>query len=88
MDASKALALIPEETRIKELESYFERRTRHANSKVSEAMVSAQLWRSSLLKVQESWSIKRGKCSVVSEETVCPVCHKRLGKSVISVLPG
>ncbi|RPA87138.1 hypothetical protein BJ508DRAFT_321031 [Ascobolus immersus RN42] len=88
LDASKALAMIPEDTRIKELESYFERRTRHANSKVSEAMVTAQLLRSNLVKVQHNWSEKKKKFSVVSEETVCPVCHKRLGKSVISVLPG
>ena len=29
----------------------------------------------------------RGKKAVVREETVCPYCHKRLGQSVVAVIP-
>lgn len=29
----------------------------------------------------------RGRKSVVREETVCPYCHKRLGQSVVAVIP-
>jgi Vacuolar sorting protein 39 domain 2 len=29
----------------------------------------------------------RGKRAVVKEESVCPYCHKRLGLSVVAVIP-
>lgn len=87
LDASEALSLIPEETKVRELEAYFQRRIRAANTKVSESMIASQLWRAESLKVEEKLSRKRGLSAVVGETRVCPICHKRLGRSVISVMP-
>jgi len=37
---------------------------------------------------QESRAMRlRGKKAVVREETACPYCHKRLGQSVVAVIP-
>jgi len=47
----------------------------------------ANLRKTELVRWNERLMDVKGKKVRVGEERVCPVCHKRLGRSVISVFP-
>lgn len=47
----------------------------------------SELRKVELLRMETRAMQLRGKKSVVREETVCPYCHKRLGQSVVAVIP-
>lgn len=96
LPAFSTLNLIPESLPVAELESYFRGRIRAANSIVNEARVVAGLRKSEVVSSQAALLLGDGKPGgqagrnrrvVVSDERVCGVCHKRLGGSVIAVLP-
>ena len=87
LDASAALKLIPENVGVKDLQSYFESRIRAANAVVTENRFVAALRKSYIVDVQERMLDARNSHVTVGEESVCPVCHKRLGLSVIWRLP-
>ncbi|KAA8895150.1 vacuolar sorting protein 39 domain 2-domain-containing protein [Sphaerosporella brunnea] len=87
LEADEALKLIPENVRVSDLEAYFESRIRAANARVSENRIIAALRKSHLLDVKERLLGARNSHATVAEESVCPVCHKRLGLSVIWRLP-
>ena len=87
LDASAALKLIPENVGVKDLQSYFESRIRAANAVVTENRFVAALRKSYIVDVQEQLLDARNSHVTVGEESVCPVCHKRLGLSVIWRLP-
>jgi tetratricopeptide (TPR) repeat protein len=96
LPASSTLNLIPTTIPVAELESYFQGRIRAANSIVNEARIVAGLRKSEVVSSQASLLLGEGtpggkggrnRRVVVSEERVCGVCHKRLGGSVIAVLP-
>lgn len=87
LDASEALKLVPEDLKIQDLEAYFESRIRAANARVSQNRLMAALGKVRLVNVQERFLEDASKYSVVADESVCPVCHKRLGQSVIWRLP-
>jgi hypothetical protein len=96
LPASSTLNLIPATLPVAELESYFQGRIRAANSIVNEARVVAGLRKSEVVSSQAALLLGEGTLGgkggrnrrvVVSEERVCGVCHKRLGGSVIAVLP-
>ncbi|KAF8252217.1 hypothetical protein K440DRAFT_536518 [Wilcoxina mikolae CBS 423.85] len=87
LEASDALKLIPGNVKVKDLESYFESRIRAANATVTENRIIAALRKSHIVDVQEKLLDARNSPVIVSEENVCPVCHKRLGLSVIWRLP-
>jgi hypothetical protein len=87
LEASDALKLIPENVRVSDLEVYFESRIRAANARVTENRIIAALRKSHLVDVQERLLGARNSHATVAEESVCPVCHKRLGLSVIWRLP-
>lgn len=79
-----------------ELESYFRGRIRAANSVVSESRIVAGLRKTEVVRAQATLLLGdglpngqggRNRRVVVSDERVCGVCHKRLGGSVIAVLP-
>jgi hypothetical protein len=96
LPASSTLNLIPTTLPVAELESYFRGRIRAANSIVNEARVVSGLRKSEVVSAQAALLLGDGTPSgrggrnrrvVVSDERVCGVCHKRLGGSVIAVLP-
>jgi hypothetical protein len=96
LPASSTLDLIPEKLPVAELESYFRGRIRAANSIVSESRILTGLRKSEVVSAQATLLLGdglpgghggRSRRVVVSEERVCGVCHKRLGSSVIAVLP-
>ena len=96
LEASSTLNLIPATLPIAELESYFRGRIRAANSIVNEAKVVSGLRKSEVVSAQAELLLGdgipdgnggRNRRVIVSEERVCGVCHKRLGGSVIAVLP-
>jgi hypothetical protein len=96
LPASSTLNLIPTTLPVAELESYFRGRIRAANSIVDESCVVAGLRKSEVVSSQAALLLGdgvpggrggRNRRVVVSEERVCGVCHKRLGGSVIAVLP-
>ncbi|KAK6504670.1 Vacuolar morphogenesis protein 6 [Arthrobotrys musiformis] len=87
VDPLESLKLIPESIKVADLQSYFENRIRHSNSRVNMNRVMAQLYKSEAFRWEELNAEAKKKAVVIGEERVCPVCHKRLGKSVISVFP-
>lgn len=87
LDASEALELIPATVVVRDLETYFETRIRAANARVTGNRMLAALRKSHLVDVQERLLGARNKHATVGDENVCPVCHKRLGMSVLWRLP-
>jgi hypothetical protein len=81
---------------VAQLESYFRGRMRSANSAVNETRVVAGLRKTALFASQSLLFLGdgipggqggRNRRVVISEERVCGVCHKRIGGSVVAVLP-
>ncbi|KAF3921348.1 hypothetical protein ABW20_dc0101924 [Dactylellina cionopaga] len=87
VDPLETLKLIPLSIKVADLEHYFENRIRHSNSRVNMNRVMAQLYKSEAFRWEELNAESKKRAVVIGEERVCPVCHKRLGKSVISVFP-
>ncbi|KAJ9133564.1 Vam6/Vps39-like protein [Pleurostoma richardsiae] len=96
LPAASTLSLIPDSLPVNELESYFRGRMRSANSVVNESRVVSGLRKTELVASQALLLLGdgvpggqggRNRRVVVSDERVCGVCHKRLGGSVVAVLP-
>jgi hypothetical protein len=90
LPASSTLEIIPATLPIAELESYFRGRIRAANSIVNESRVVTGLRKTEVVNAQAELLLGergRGRRVLVQEERVCGVCHKRLGGSVVAVLP-
>ncbi|KAI8958278.1 SPX domain-containing protein [Daldinia sp. FL1419] len=96
LPAESTLSLIPDDLPVTELESYFRGRIRAANSVVSESRIIEGLRKTQLVNTQASLLLGdgipggqsgRSRKVVIGEERVCGVCHKRLGNSVVAVLP-
>ena len=94
LPASSTLEMIPPELLVQQLEFYFRGRMRNANTIMNESKVVASLRKVDAVRVQAALLLGEGvpnggrsRKVRVDEERVCPVCHKRLGSSVISVFP-
>lgn len=96
LPAESTLSLIPDDLPVAELESYFRGRIRAANSVVSESRIVEGLRKTQLVNTQAllllgdgvpGGQTGRNRRVVISEERVCGTCHKRLGNSVVAVLP-
>lgn len=96
LPASSTLQLIPDTLAVAELESYFRGRMRAANSVVNESRVERGLRQAGVVASQALLRLGDGvpggqggqnRRVVISDERVCGVCHKRLGGSVVAVLP-
>ena len=87
---SSTLEMIPQDLLVKELEFYFRGRIRNANTITTESKVVAGLRKVEAVRAQAGLLLGekgRQRKVRVDDERVCPVCHKRLGGSVISVFP-
>jgi Vam6/Vps39-like protein vacuolar protein sorting-associated protein 39 len=96
LPAASTLSIIPTTLPVAELESYFKGRIRSANSIVNESRVVVGLRKSEAVSAHAMLllgdSLRGGvggqnRKAIVDEERVCIVCHKRLGRSVVAVLP-
>lgn len=93
LPASSSLSLIPDSLPISELKAYFRGQIRSANSVLNEGKIVAKLRETAMVAAQarlllgEDGSGGRNRRVVVSEERVCGTCHKRLGGSVVAVMP-
>ncbi|KAI0596909.1 SPX domain-containing protein [Biscogniauxia sp. FL1348] len=96
LPAASTLSLIPDSLPVGDLEMYFRGRVRAANSVVAETRVVEQLRKTQLVNTQALLLLGdgvpggqggRNRRVVVGEERVCGVCLKRLGNSVVAVLP-
>ncbi|KAI1206522.1 SPX-domain-containing protein [Annulohypoxylon truncatum] len=96
LPAESTLSLIPDDLPVTELESYFRGRIRAANSVISESRIVEGLRKTQLVNTQALLLLGdgipggqsgRSRKVVIGEERVCGVCHKRLGNSVVAVLP-
>ncbi|KAH8903993.1 hypothetical protein BR93DRAFT_883671 [Coniochaeta sp. PMI_546] len=96
LPAESTLSLIPDTLQVSQLESYFRGRMRSANSVVNETRIVAGLRKTELVTSQALLLLGdgvpggqggRNRRVVIAEERVCGVCHKRLGGSVVAVLP-
>ncbi|KAH6620933.1 hypothetical protein B0J18DRAFT_211147 [Chaetomium sp. MPI-SDFR-AT-0129] len=96
LPATSTLSLVPDSLPVSELESYFRGRMRSANSAVNETRVLAGLRETALFASQALLHLGdgipggqggRNRRVVIGEERVCGVCHKRIGGSVVAVLP-
>ncbi|KAI1123059.1 SPX domain-containing protein [Nemania abortiva] len=97
LPATSTLSLIPETLPVADLASYFRGRIRAANSVVSETRIVEALRKTQLVNTQAALLLGdgiagsgqggRSRRVIIGEERVCGVCHKRLGNSVVAVLP-
>ncbi|KAK9423309.1 putative Vacuolar sorting protein 39 domain 1 [Seiridium unicorne] len=96
LPASSTLSLIPDDLPVKELESYFGGRIRAANSRLAESRVMEGMRKTLLVDTQALLLLGdgipggqggRNRRVVIGEERICGVCHKRLGNTVMAVLP-
>jgi Vam6/Vps39-like protein vacuolar protein sorting-associated protein 39 len=96
LPATSTLSLIPDSLPVRDLESYFRGRIRSANSVVNESRIVAGLLATELFSSQATLLLGdgvpggqggRNRRVVITEERLCGVCHKRLGGSVVSMLP-
>ncbi|KAI1815086.1 AvaB protein [Poronia punctata] len=96
LPATSSLSLIPDTLPVAKLESYFRGRMRTANSVVAESRIVESLRKTQLVNTQALLLLGdglpggqggRNRRVVIAEERVCGVCHKRLGNSVVAVLP-
>ncbi|KAH8157069.1 hypothetical protein CIB48_g11173 [Xylaria polymorpha] len=93
LPATSTLSLIPDTLPVTDLASYFRGRIRAANSVVSETRIVEALRKTQLVNTQarllfgDEGQGGRNRRVVIAEERVCGVCHKRLGNSVVAVLP-
>lgn len=102
LPAASTLSLIPDDLAANRLESYFSGRIRAANSRLAESRVVEGLRKTLLVDTQATLLLGEGSAPggssssggggrnrrvVVGEEKVCGVCHKRLGNSVVAVMP-
>lgn len=96
LPAASTLSLIPDSLPVEELESYFRGRIRAANSLVNETRIVAGLRKTELVTSQALLLLGdgmpggqggRNRRVVISDERMCGVCHKRLGGSVVAVMP-
>ncbi|KAI0910915.1 SPX domain-containing protein [Ustulina deusta] len=97
LPATSTLSLIPDTLPVADLASYFRGRIRAANSVVSETRIVEALRKTQLVNTQALLLFGdgipgggpggRNRRVVIPEERVCGVCHKRLGNSVVAVLP-
>ncbi|KAK4172088.1 putative Vam6/Vps39-like protein [Triangularia setosa] len=96
LPATSTLSLVPDSLPVSQLESYFRGRMRSANSMVNETRVVAGLRRTSHLAAQAllflgdgipGGQAGRNRRVVIGEEKMCGGCHKRLGRSVVAVMP-
>ncbi|KAI1174247.1 AvaB protein [Nemania sp. FL0916] len=97
LPAASTLSLIPDTLPVGDLASYFRGQIRAANSVVSETRIVEALRKTQLVGTQALLLLGdgiggggqggRSRRVVIAEERVCGVCHKRLGNSVVAVLP-
>ncbi|KAK4184878.1 vacuolar morphogenesis protein 6 [Podospora australis] len=96
LPATSTLSLVPDDLPVSQLESYFRGRMRSANSAVNETRVVAGLRKTSLFASQALLFLGdgipggqggRNRRVVISDERMCGTCHKRLGGSVVAVMP-
>ncbi|KAI1823922.1 SPX domain-containing protein [Xylaria intraflava] len=96
LPATSTLSLIPDSLSVADLASYFHGRMRAGTSVVSESRIVEALRKTQLVDTQARLLLGdglsdgpggRNRRVVISEERVCGVCHKRLGNSVVAVLP-
>ncbi|KAI9839506.1 MAG: hypothetical protein M1819_002131 [Sarea resinae] len=96
LPASSTLDIIPSTLPVKELEDYFRGQMRAANSVVNEGRVVTGLWKNQVVAAQAVLLLGDGRLGgnggrnrkvIIDEERLCGACHKRLGGSVIEVLP-
>ncbi len=96
LPAASTLSLIPDSLPVAKLESYFRGRMRSANSVINATRVIAGLRKTELVANQSLLLLGeddggvpggRSRRVVISDERVCGVCHKRLGGSVVAVMP-
>ncbi|KAM9883810.1 vacuolar sorting protein 39 domain 1 [Verticillium dahliae] len=96
LPATSTMSLIPSTLPVSELESYFRGRIRSANSVVNESRIVAGLRATEYISSQALLLLGdgipggqggRNRRVVITDERLCGVCHKRLGGSVVSVLP-
>ncbi|KAK0634717.1 hypothetical protein B0T17DRAFT_484792 [Bombardia bombarda] len=96
LPAASTLSLIPDSLAVADLESYFRGRIRNANSIVNETRVVAGLRKTGLVASQALLLLGdgipggqggRNRHVVITEERLCGVCIKRLGRSVVAAMP-
>jgi Vam6/Vps39-like protein vacuolar protein sorting-associated protein 39 len=72
---------------VAKLESFFTMHIRKETSALNQGRIVSELQKVELLRMETRAMRLWGKRAVVKEETVCPYCHKRLGQSVVAVVP-
>eukprot|EP00698_Gefionella_okellyi_P005598 TRINITY_DN15092_c0_g1_i1.p1 TRINITY_DN15092_c0_g1~~TRINITY_DN15092_c0_g1_i1.p1 ORF type:complete len:831 (+),score=191.74 TRINITY_DN15092_c0_g1_i1:60-2552(+) len=87
IETSKALELLPADAPMSKLQGYFENVLRTTTRTRRQNQVKKYLLRAESLQVEESLIHAQGRRFLIKEETMCPVCNKRIGSSVFAAFP-
>ncbi|KAF9960501.1 Vam6/Vps39-like protein [Mortierella alpina] len=87
IDPTAVLGLLPASTRIDQLFKFFEKSIRESNKTKHMDMIVKNLLKAERLQTQEQLTFYRSRRVKITEDRVCPKCHKRIGNSVFAVFP-
>eukprot|EP01130_Rhizamoeba_saxonica_P008537 TRINITY_DN3456_c0_g1_i2.p1 TRINITY_DN3456_c0_g1~~TRINITY_DN3456_c0_g1_i2.p1 ORF type:complete len:767 (-),score=140.41 TRINITY_DN3456_c0_g1_i2:83-2383(-) len=82
-----ALEVLPEDTPIESLYTYFESILRHTNEKKRNSLVNVNILSSEERKVKAELINLRSRVITINEDTVCPLCDIKIGDSVFAYYP-
>ena len=87
IDAARALRLLPLDTPLHELESFFQAYFQHTTLTKRNNQIMASLHKADKALVHEKLLRARSKMVQITPDRVCKACRKRIGTSVFSVYP-
>ncbi|KAK9476162.1 hypothetical protein V1514DRAFT_337749 [Lipomyces japonicus] len=87
VSAIDALELLPDQIKMNVLGPFLESHIREAHATVERDRIYAALLKADLVRTQQALITLKSNSISISDTRVCPVCVKRIGNSVISVMP-
>ncbi|KAG0198890.1 Vam6/Vps39-like protein [Mortierella sp. GBA30] len=87
IDPTAVMALLPASTRVDQLFKFFEKSIRESNKTKHMDMIVKNLLKAERLQTQEQLTFYRSRRVKITEDRMCPKCHKRIGNSVFAVFP-
>ncbi|OZJ05891.1 hypothetical protein BZG36_00891 [Bifiguratus adelaidae] len=87
IDAAAVLKELPKDTKLNQVFPFLEKYIREANKTSAMDLVVKNLLRAEQMQVQEQLIYYRSRAVRITEDRMCPQCHKRIGNSVFAVFP-
>ena len=85
IDAAEVLDLLPALVTVKDLQHFLSKAIRRQVENSRDLRVTREIYRARLDQLQRGQVLLESKHVKITDARLCPVCHKRLGNSVIAV---